>query len=465
MSKRNISRRQFIGEASCAAIGTTTLFSSILNLGMANTLASPIVRPTGTYKAMVCILLSGGNDSYNMLIPTGAEYGEYASIRSNLAIPQNEILGLSPITPGSTPLGLHPSMPEIQQLFQDGKVAFLNNVGTLIEPTTKTEIINQTAQLPLGLLSHSDQAMQWQTSIPQERSNIGWGGKMADIIQSMNSNQNISMNISLSGNNIFQTGNTVTPFTVNSDTGSVGILGYNEPDVFHNLLTSGVNSLLNQQYQDVFKKTYSSVVKNSIQNNDFFNDAIGDTSPFTTPFSDNYISESLHMIARTVAAHEALGMERQTFFLSVGGFDNHDELLNNQAVLLSQISAGLSEFYNALDEVSMNDCVTSYTISDFARSLTSNGNGTDHAWGGHAMVMGGAVNGQEIYGSYPTLGLGSDLEIGGGIFIPTLSADEYFAELALWFGVSPFDLPLLLPNIGNFYTVGSGSNPIGFMQT
>jgi uncharacterized protein (DUF1501 family) len=464
MSKRNISRRQFLGEASCAAIGTTTLFSSILNLGMANALASPILRPSGTYKAMVCILLSGGNDSYNMLIPTGAEYSEYATVRSNLAIPQNEILGLNPITPGGTPLGLHPSMPEIHQLFQNGKVAFINNVGTLIEPTTKTDIINQTAQLPLGLLSHSDQAMQWQTSIPQERSSIGWGGKMADIIQSMNSNQDISMNISLSGNNIFQTGNTATPFAINSDTGSVGILGYNEPDVFHTLLTSGVNSLLNQQYQDVFKKSYAGIVKNSIQNNEFFNSAIGDTSPFTTSFSDNYISESLHMIARTIAAQETLGMERQTFFLSIGGFDNHDELLNNQAALLSQISAGLSEFYNALDEVSMNDCVTTYTISDFARSLTSNGNGTDHAWGGNAMVMGGAVNGQEIYGSYPTLALGSDLEIGGGIFIPTMSADEYFAELALWFGVSPFDLPLLLPNIGNFYSVGSGTNPIGFMQ-
>ncbi len=464
MSKRNISRRRFLGEASCAAIGTTTLFSSILNLGMANALATPIVKPTGDYKAMVCILLSGGNDSFNMLIPNGAEYSEYATVRSNLAIPQNDILALNPITPGIN-LGLHPSMTEIHQLFGEGKVAFLSNVGTLIQPTTKAEIFNGSAQLPLGLFSHSDQAMQWQTSIPQERTSEGWGGKMADILQSMNTNQNISMNISLSGNNIFQTGNTATPFAINSDTGSVGVLGYNETDVFHNLLTSGVNSLLNQQYQDVFKKSYSTVVKNSIQNNDFFNTSIGDTSPFSTNFSGNYISESLHMIARTIVAQEALGMDRQTFFLSIGGFDNHDELLNNQAALLSQLSAGLSEFYNALDEMSMNDCVTTFTISDFARSLTSNGNGTDHAWGGNAMIIGGAVNGQDIYRTYPTLGLGSDLEIGGGVFIPTTSADEYFAELALWFGVSPFDLPLILPNIGNFYTVGgTDPHPIGFMQ-
>lgn len=464
MSKRNISRRRFFGEASCAAIGSTTLFSSILNLGMANALSTPIVKPTGGYKAMVCVLLSGGNDSFNMLIPNGAEHTEYSQVRSNLAIPQNEILPLNPVTPGSTSLGLHPAMTEIHQLFEQGKVAFVSNVGTLVEPTTKQQLEDGTVQIPVGLLSHSDQVMHWQTAIPQDRSSQGWGGKMADILQSMNSNQDISMNISLSGNNIFQSGNQSYAYTINSDTGGVGVLGYNEPDVFHQLMTSGVNSLLNQQYQDVFKQSYANIVSNSISSNELFNSAVSEVSPFSTTFSDNYVSESLHMIARTIAAQEALGMERQTFFLSIGGFDNHDELLNNHSELMSIVSAGLSEFYNALDEVNMNDCVTTFTISDFARSLTSNGNGTDHAWGGNMMVMGGAVNGQEIYGTYPSLALGSEQEIGGGIFIPTTSADEYFAELALWFGVSTFDLPLILPNIGNFYSVGSGSNPIGFMQ-
>ncbi len=463
MSKRNISRRKFFGEASCAALGTTTILSSVLNLGMANVLASPISKPTGDYKAMVCILLSGGNDSFNMLIPNGAEYNEYSNVRTNLAIPQNDILNLNPISPGMG-LGIHPAMPEIQSLFENGKVAFISNIGTLVRPTTKAQILDNTAQLPLGLLSHVDQVMHWQTSFPQDRSNVGWGGKMADIIQSMNSNQDISMNISLSGNNIFQNGENVSAYTINRDTGGVEILGYNEPDVYHQLMTSGVNSLLNQQYQDVFKSTYSNVVRNSIESSSAFNEALEQVGPFSTTFSDNYISESLQMIARTITAQETLGMERQTFFLDIGGFDMHDELLANQTELLGMLSAGLNEFYNALDEVNMNECVTTFTISDFARSLTSNGNGTDHAWGGNAMVMGGAVNGQEIYGSYPNLALGSDLEIGGGIYIPTTSADEYFAELALWFGVSPFDLPTLLPNIGEFYTVGSGQNPIGFMQ-
>ncbi len=464
MSKRNISRRKFLGEASCAAIGTTTLLNSIMNLGMASALSRPIVKPSGNYKGMVCILLSGGNDSFNMLIPKGAEYSEYATVRSNLAIPQNDIIGLDPNTPGMS-LGIHPAMSDIHTLFDQGNVAFLSNVGTLVQPTTKAEILNNTANLPLGLLSHADQAMHWQTSIPQERSNIGWGGRMADILQSMNSSQDVSMSISLSGNNIYQTGNSVTPFTINVDTGAVGVLGYNETDPFHQLMTSGVNSLLNQEYQDVFKQSYANTVKNSIESNENFNESIQNISPFNTSFSDHYFSQSMLMIARSIAAAEALGQERQTFFVQLGGFDTHDGLLEDHDSLLGILNNGLSEFFNALDEINMNDCVTTFTISDFARTLTSNGNGTDHGWGGNALIMGGAVNGKEIYRDYPTLGLDSDLEIGGGgIIIPTTSADEYFAELALWFGVSTFDLPMILPNIGNFYMVGSQDWPIGFMQ-
>lgn len=464
MSKRKISRRKFLGEASCAAVGTTTLFSSIMNLGMASALSRPMVRPgSGNYKAMVCILLSGGNDSYNMLIPNGAEYSSYSTVRTNLAIPQDEVLGLSPLTPGMS-LGLHPAMPRMQQKFQEGKLACIANVGTLVEPTTKQQILNSAVQIPVGLFSHSDQQMQWQTSIPQERTTKGWAGKMADMLQSMNTNQDVSMNISLSGNNIYQSGNTAIPYAINPDNGSIGILGYDAPDVFHQLMTSGVNSLLNQEYQDVFKQSYANVIKNSVDSNARFNAAVGEESPFTTVFSDNYVSNSMQMIARTIAAQEELGMQRQTFFLSVGGWDNHDELLNNQAELLTILDNALGEFYSALDEVNMNDCVTTFTISDFARTMTSNGNGTDHAWGGHCMILGDAVNGQEIYGTYPELALGSNDEVGGGVYIPTTSVDEYFAELALWFGVSPFDLPVLLPNIGNFYSVGSGANPIGFMQ-
>ncbi|MEM9821445.1 MAG: DUF1501 domain-containing protein [Bacteroidota bacterium] len=463
MSKRIISRRKFLGEASCAAMGTTTLFSSLLNLGMFNALSKSLNAPSGDYKALVCILLSGGNDSFNMLVPNGAEYGEYALSRSGLALPQNELLPLNPLSPG-TSLALHPALQGIQTLFEAGDLAFLSNVGTLVQPTTKAQVVAGSVPLPLGLLSHSDQAMQWQTSVPQERSATGWGGKMADIIGSMNTSQDISMNISLSGNNVFQSGEQTVEYTINPNDGAVSIQGYDDSDPFHQLMTSGVNSLLNQQYQDVFKTTYANVIKNSIQSNANFNEALEQVGAFNTTFSDNYVSQSLRMIARTIAAREALGMKRQTFFLNFGGWDHHDELLDQHAEGLGILSTALSEFYSALDEISMNDCVTTFSVSDFARTLTSNGNGTDHGWGGNAFIMGGAVKGKEVYGTYPNLALGSDLELGDGILLPTTSADEYFAELALWFGVSPFDLPLILPNIGNFYSVGSGTNPIGFME-
>jgi len=169
------------------------------------------------------------------------------------------------------------------------------------------------------------------------------------------------------------------------------------------------------------------------------------------------------MVATSIAARQTLGMKRQIFFVELGGFDNHDELLNNHAQLLSVLDNGLSSFHDATVELGLEDCVTSFTISDFARTLTSNGNGTDHAWGGNAMVMGGAVKGKDLYGNYPELALGSSSEIGDGIFVPTTSADEYFAELALWFGVSPNDLSLVLPNLGNFYSFDPNQSPLQFL--
>jgi uncharacterized protein (DUF1501 family) len=417
----------------------------------------------GDYKALVCILLSGGNDSYNMLIPKGnSEYNQYAAVRSNQAIPQNDILGLSPISSIGKELGIHPALGGLQSLFNDGNLAFMSNVGTLIEPTTKGGIQGQTAKLPLGLLSHSDQVMHWQTAIPQDRTDVGWGGRMADIIKSLNDNNDVSMNISLGGNNIFQRGNEITEYAINN-TGGVAIQGWNNPEPFLNMMTQDINSMLNKEYQDIFKDSYRGVLKRSIDSNEIFNAAIEGVEPFNTEFTQNQFSQNLRMIAQSIAARESLGFQRQIFFVQLGGFDNHDELLNNHNNLMTVLDAGLTEFYNALEELNLTDCVTSYTISDFARTLTSNGNGTDHAWGGNTIVMGGAVKGKEIYGEYPDLALGNELDIGGGVLIPSMSADSYFAELALWFGISPNDLSLILPNIGNFYDTGSGQAPIGYL--
>ncbi|MEM9984824.1 MAG: DUF1501 domain-containing protein, partial [Bacteroidota bacterium] len=228
--KKYMSRRRFMGVASCAALGSTTMLNSLFNLSMANTLAAPnrLSPQTGDYKALVCILLAGGNDSYNMLVPRSASpYAEYAASRSNLALAQNTLLPLNYTDSGGRQYGIHPSMPEVQNLFNSNKLAFLTNVGTLVQPTTKPQVINKSVSLPNGLLSHSDQIQQWQTSIPQTRDARGWGGRMADILSSSNAGSNISMSISLGGTNVFQAGQNTTEFAItNQGNGSVGIHVY-----------------------------------------------------------------------------------------------------------------------------------------------------------------------------------------------------------------------------------------------
>ena len=468
MSKKTYSRRRFLGVASCAALGTTTMFNSLMNLSMANTLAGAnrASRPQNDYRALVCILLAGGNDSFNMLVPTtGTAYNEYATTRSNLALAQGDLLPLNFIDSQGRSFGVHPAMPEVQTLFNSNKLAFLTNVGTMVEPTTKVQVQDGTVALPKGLLSHSDQIQQWQTSVPQTREARGWGGRMADILESQNTNQNISMSISLGGTNVFQAGQNTTEFAItNSGNGSGGIHVYDSQTWYDQIIREGVDSLLNQQYQDIFKRTYRDKVYQAQGQHEHFSTAIAGVAPFATQFSNNGVSQDMHMIAKTIAARNTLGMSRQTFFLNFGGWDHHDEVLDNQMSMLAVVSKALSEFQTAMEELGLAEQVTTFTISDFARTLTSNGNGSDHAWGGNAMVMGGDVNGGTIYGDYPTLALGSNLELGNGVLVPTLSTDEYFAELAQWMGVSSADMPYLLPNLGNFYSVGSPTPPIGFMN-
>ena len=466
---KNMNRRKFLGLTSCATIGATTMFSSIANLTMANALSMPMFNPpSNDYKALVCILLSGGNDSFNMLVPRNTDsYNEYSNVRSNLALPVGSLHNLRNFTDtNGKQFGVHAQMPEVAQLFNAKKLSFLSNIGTLIQPTTMAQYRAGNAGLPLGLFSHSDQVQQWQTSIPQERSSRGWGGKMADIMRSVNNNLNLSMNISLGGTNIFQQGHDTVEFAINNTgNGSIGIDLFKKTDPSSVLLKGGVKSLLGQQYQDIFKQTFAEKITSSQNTHESFSSAIGAVPPFVTQFSDSNISKDLQMVAKNIAASNTLGMKKQTFFINVGGWDHHDELLTNHQNLLGVVSKALSEFQSTMEELGVADKVTTFTMSDFARTLTSNGNGTDHAWGGNVMVMGGDVNGGKVYGAYPDLALGSALDVGAGVMLPTTSTDEYFAELAMWFGVAPSDLKTLLPNIENFYTPSANSAPIGFMKS
>lgn len=451
-----------MGQTSCAALGYTTILNTLCNLKVLNAAAmnnSSIIG--GDYKAMVCILLSGGNDSFNMLIPNDTNaYNDYSIMRSNLAIPKNDLNNLNGVN-----FGTHPSMTGIANLYNSNKLSFISNIGTLIEPiSSKYELWNGAKRRPLGLFSHSDQAQQWQTSVPHDRSAVGWGGKISDLMRAQNSNDKISMNISLSGGNVFQRGNDTVEYAINAYDGSIGIYGYEDTWLGASLRNQAIDNMIEAQYNDMFKQAYVDVVRISRDADIQFSAALEQLDPLSTNFSDNYLSESMHMIAKTIASRETLGLSRQIFFVDYGGWDHHDEVLDNQTEMLGIVSAAMEEFNSAVEELNIEDCVTTFTMSEFGRTLTSNGNGTDHGWGGNVMVMGGPVNGGQMYGNYPELKLNSDIETGGGVFIPSLSADEYFAELALWFGVSPSDLVDIFPNIGNFYSPGSSDLPIGFLN-
>ncbi len=467
--RKSMSRRNFLGTASCAAIGSTTFLSSFLNMGLANSLAgmaTPSLSAGGNYKALVCILLAGGNDSFNMLVPRNdSHYNEYATSRSNLALPQGNLLPLNFTDNNGKQFGLHPSMPEVQSLFNNNKLAFISNVGTLVQQTTKAQYINGSVPVPVGLLSHADQIQQWQTSIPQARSSKGWGGRMADILHATNGNQNISMNISLTGSNIFQVGNNNSEYAIRASAGgSVGINVLEGTSALDQVLKGGAESLLAQQYQDIFRSTYTDKINDSQDNHEEFSAAITQAPVLSTNFSDNSVSANMELIAKTIAVRDTLNVSRQTFFITFGGWDHHDEVLNNQVAMLSVVSKALSEFQSAMEELGVADCVTTFTASDFGRTLTSNGNGTDHAWGGNAMVLGDSVLGGSIYGEYPSLALDGNDDVGGAIMLPSISTDEYFAELSKWFGVINGDLSYVLPNIANFYDPNSATPPIGFMN-
>ncbi|WP_269542154.1 DUF1501 domain-containing protein [Cerasicoccus fimbriatus] len=463
MSKQpHLSRRQFLGQASCAAVGSTALFSTLLNLRMASTAAAQTPLPGGTdYRAMVCLFLAGGADSFNFLAPSGTdEYNEYANVRADLALPQNELLPLNIATPIGKQLGVHPGMSELRDLFNDGNLAWVANVGTLIEPTTLSQYQNDLVNLPLGLYSHADQIKQWQTSVPQSGDAIGWGGRTADLLHSLNDNDRISMNISVAGSNVWQNGNNTFQYAIGSD-GSQGLDTYDYWWGGYPARGAAVDSQMDIEYQNLFQKTFAHSTKNALEAHQEFS-AATEGIELTTVFPETYLGAQLQMVARTIAAHSALGMRRQTFFVQFGGWDHHDEVLGNMADMAPVISQAVGAFYAAMEEINEQNNVTLFTASDFGRTLTSNGEGSDHAWGGNHFVCGGAVNGANIYGVYPDLYAGNPLDTGRGRLIPSTSVDEYFGELALWFGVSPSDLSTVLPNVGNFYTPGA-IGPLGMM--
>lgn len=467
------SRRKFLGRMGCGAMSSLPVLNTLLNLRLAEGIATATAPANNEYRALVCIFLTGGCDTFNVLVPRDpSAYATYQSSRSNLALPSSNLIDIHPV--GLPDFAVHSGMPEVANLFSNGKAAFVANVGTLIEPVQNRTQVNQNLkQLPLGLYSHSDQTEQWQTSIPHARSGVGWVGRTADLLSSLNASPVVPMNISLDGGNVWQTGNNVAEYAITTS-GAVGLQNYKSAwqqyDTVNQALSQGVDSQLAQQYSNLLQQTFNTRKKQAMDAYSIFSTATSANLPNGVTFPSTYVGSRLEMIARAIQGRAGVGAVRQTFFVQYGGWDHHSGVLANQATMLPQVSAAIGAFYNALVALGVQDKVTLYTASDFGRTLTSNSQGSDHAWGGNQLVVGGSVIGQRIYGAYPDLAVNPDsgpevnpLDTGRGRFIPTTSCDQFFAELALWLGVSKSDLPLVLPNIGHFYSTSSSSSPLGFM--
>jgi uncharacterized protein (DUF1501 family) len=460
---RTLSRREFLKlSGGCSALTSTSILSTLVSLKLTNSAVATAGDLSG-YKAIVCIFLLGGYDSFNVLVPNDpAGYADYSAHRRNLALRQIDLLPV--VDRSGRQFGIHPGMPEVRDLYNSGKLGFLANVGSLVAPTTKADY-NAKRNLPVGLFSHSDLIQHWQTSIPQSRQQVnGWGGRMADILtDTVNSNPFISMNIALNAVNVFQTGNRVIPFVIGTG-GATVLNGYNGTGVQDRIFTRAINDLQTSNYAGLLEKSYATTTRGSIDAAIAFNAAFNNVN-LTTVFPNTSLGNQLKAVARTIGSQAALGQARQIFFVSWGGWDHHDEVLNNQANMLPQVSQAMKAFYDATVELGVSNNVTSFTASDFARTLSSNGNGSDHAWGGNHLVMGGAVSGGHVYGQYPTsLAANGSLDVGRGRLIPTTSVDAYNAELALWYGLdNDNNLEAILPNIRNFLAAGSSTPPVGFL--
>jgi len=456
-------RRQFLGEMSCGAVGSASMLSSILSLRMTGSVAAATQGDDEQYKALVCVFLAGGNDSFNMLAPVDeAGHAQYQTARADLALPKSDFLPFDSPLPDGRILGLHKEMPELHALYAQGKAAFVANVGTLVEPTTVSAITAKTARLPVGLFSHSDQQLQWQSGLPQSRSPVsGWGGRMSDCIKELNGVSGVSMNVSIAGTNLFQSGEGSAPLS--RSTSSVAeISSWSSPNFA--LRRNSLESLLDAEYRNVFQRAFAAKKKEAIEVSEEYRIALEAQDPLQTSFSgSNPLSQQLKAVAETIGARDELKKKRQTFFVQLGGWDHHGSLDDHPA-LLGMVSEAIGEFQEAMVELGVEDEVTLFSASDFGRTLATNGGGSDHAWGGNQFVVGGAIDGGQVYGNYPEVAIGSILDTGRGRLVPTTSVDEYVADLALWMGVAPGNLGLVLPNLSEFYDVEGNGPPMGFMK-
>ncbi len=455
----NQSRREFLRAAGRLSIaGTAAPFA--LNLA---TIGAAAAQTASDYRALVCVFLYGANDHNNTVIPFDtASYATYTGARAAIARPMSALLPLTPSVPLSganagRQFALPTELGPLKQIWDAGRLAVVANVGPLIVPTTKIQYNNLSVPLPPKLFSHNDQQSVWQASSP-EGARAGWGGRIGDLLASQNANTVFTCN-SVSGAAVFIAGQSTVAYQV-STTGSTAISGITGSLFGSNSASTNLRSIITSGGANIFTQDLADTTQRSIDANVSLSAALASAPDFPLPadLATSSLAAQLRVVARMIASRNTLGAKRQVFFVSLGGWDTHNSQLATQPGLHAQVAGALSYFYNATVGLGISDRVTTFTGSDFGRTLTSNGDGSDHGWGSHHFVLGGAVNGQQYYGTFPVMGLNNNDEVGSGRLLPTTSVDQYAATLARWFGVSDTDMRLVLPNIGNF-----GSSSVGFM--
>lgn len=466
-------RRDFLRSTGCAALGAGALAAGIQEFGLVRAFADTNVTD---YKALVCVFMSGGNDGNNLVVPIDdTRYTQYSNVRAaaGLALPRTGTGSLLPVNPASGgQYGLHPSMTEMQTLFTQSKAAVICNTGPLVEPLTKATYQNGSGKRPLQLFSHSDQVAEWQTALANDNSQTGWGGRTADRTAVLNAGATFPQMVSIAGVNLFVTGQSTRPLAIgDSNTPLANVLPLtNAVNADGLTFTTAQNTARRTAFDqiralvstDKLPKAAADITTSALQTSA----ALASANPtIATVFPNTSPGRQLLQIARLIALRDTLSMKRQIFFVSIGGFDTHNNQMaaNSQPALLTQLSQAVSAFYGATVELGVADKVTTFTLSDFGRTLQPAGSGaavgSDHAWGNHHLVVGGAVRGGDFYGTFPTLALGGpDDTDTRGRWIPTTSVEQYAATLASWYGLASSDLPLVFPLIGRF-----NSPNLGFM--
>jgi uncharacterized protein (DUF1501 family) len=473
MRKIDHSRRQFMKTASYAAMAGVSASPTLHSMRALAAMTGESAAGASDYRALVCIYLQGGNDGHGTLIATDSDsFSAFTQARSGaegLAYPLNTLLPIVPTTPQSgRTFALNPNLTGIQNLFNAGRAAMVANTGTLIAPVTKDQWNAGTAQLPRSLFSHFDQTNAWE-AVAADGANRGWGGRMADLFEGMNSNASFTC-ISTSGTTLFLSGQTAFQLRV-SAAGALAANGLTNPLFGSAQGTAALQSIISADDANLFANEYAVIVRRSLAAQAALAAAMAPAGPTGVPnptqyldpatgkLTDNSLATSLQTVARVIAGRQALGVSRQVFFVELGGFDTHDTQAKRLSTLLSQLGAAFEYFDQLMITAGLSSNVTLFTVSDFGRTLTANSDGTDHGWGSHHIVAGGGVAGQNIYGTYPVVGANQANDVGQGRLIPTTAVEQYGGTLGRWMGLSDGQVREVFPNFGNF-----GSNPyLGLM--